>query len=189
MGQQRKYGGMLVVAILFALETVTWPQIAQAATQLSGSGCNTNGASATGDCGTAVGYYAIAWVDNSTAIGGRSNAQSNDATAVGHDALAVCDGATAIGGVSRAYAHYSISIGESLVGSYADQGIAIGRGAQALAENTVAIGGNGILSNSGTATESGDVAGGGGGKRRGSKWSDGIRGIIYCNRGFFQFIW
>ena len=88
---------------------------------------------------TAVGYYAHALADRTTALGDSARATAYSATAVGRYAHAFGDRSVALGSAAAASGTGSIALGRATIATAAES-TAIGRSSGATGEHTLAVG-------------------------------------------------
>lgn len=98
---------------------------------------------ATGDNALAAGVRALAFGDNSTAVGTDSQAQGQNSAAYGYGAIAFKEDSTAMGSNAQAQARSSTAYGSSAIAKGSGSTV-IGYGATSQGEESVAIGGHAL---------------------------------------------
>lgn len=98
---------------------------------------------ATGDNALAAGVRALAFGDNSTAVGTDSQAQGRNSAAYGYGAIAFKEDSTAMGSNAQAQARSSTAYGSSAIAKSSGSTV-IGYGATSQGEESVAIGGHAL---------------------------------------------
>lgn len=98
---------------------------------------------ATGDNALAAGVRALAFGDNSTAVGTDSQAQGQNSAAYGYKAIAFQEDSTAMGSNAQAQARSSTAYGSSAIAKAVGSTV-IGYGSTAQGEDSVAVGGHAL---------------------------------------------
>ncbi len=140
MGQRTKKLGILSAAVVLALGTLAFPQGAEAATALSGTG-SAGTASATGAASTAIGDYAKATEQLSIAVGHCAEAGGTDPTAEQKELGDTAGWTIAIGAWAKADGNYSTAIGYlAETTSTGRKGVAIGNQVKVSGDSAIGIG-------------------------------------------------